>query len=224
MPKSKMRRLAESKDASEWEGGSSSDSSGDELSPALDAASDKRRKADREMPADESTAGGEGDGLCEYERKRLRNIQENLAMMASLNLLKAKNLGAVSKRSLKQKRVSKPEPLPLQPSRRSLRLQRITPEGGVLQPQVSWSTAVEVEEKPHWPARHRSGPLEMTCLSGGMQAQEKTFLEEITVPVTSGATGNPTVPSDRLVELQRSSLLSSLICKQFVQGVLQSIK
>ncbi len=218
MPKSKRRRLAESKDASEWERGSSSDSSGDELSPALGSASDRPRKGDRALPEDESTAGGEGDDLCEYERKRLRNIQENLAMMASLNLLKAKNLGAVSKRPLKQKRASKPEPLPLQPSRRSLRLQRITPEG-VLQPLVSWSTAEEAEEKPRWPARHRSGPLEMTCLSGGMQAQEETFREEITVPVTSGATGNPTVPSDRLVELQRSFLLSSLICKNLVQGV-----
>ena len=30
------------------------------------------------------------DGLCEYERRRMRNIRENRALMASLNLLKAK--------------------------------------------------------------------------------------------------------------------------------------
>ena len=30
------------------------------------------------------------DGLCEYERRRMRNIKENRALMESLNLLKAK--------------------------------------------------------------------------------------------------------------------------------------
>ncbi len=211
MPLLKSRRAICSEEVSDLEEDSTTDSSKDDSKPqpptrGVVGDAQRQRKRKRQSKDDiESEADSEGDGLCEYERRRLRNIRENMAMMASLNLLKAKdNFGAVSRKPPRVKREKKSEPIPLQPSRRSVRLQGITPEGIVL-PQTSalaFSVAEEKEE-PLWLARQPSGPLKMTCLCSAMQAQEEVFRGEMmglvqqAIPEAVG-TANMSVQPDRL--------------------------
>lgn len=196
------RRAVESDEASDWEEDSSSSSEDEQTQASASKRQHKRQKVTDQSHTDIGGCDGQ-DGLCEYERKRLRNIQENMAIIASLNLLKSKeNLRAASKKLPKVKREKKPDPASLLPSRRSLRLQRITPEGVLLsQTSTARGSLREEEEKPRWPPRQPSGPLKMTCLSRAMEVQEETFRGEITGLTGQSGAGNLSNQSDRFVQV-----------------------
>ncbi|XP_077986239.1 WD repeat-containing protein 76-like [Glandiceps talaboti] len=126
----------------------------------------EKMKEESESDSDLSEDDSEDDnGLSAYERKRLRNIEENAKFFASLGIFQAKeNFSSMLRPEKKEaKKASQngikskpktPEPLPRrQPS---LRLRGMNPDGALL-PEVP----KEPEQEPERHPRKPGGPMEM---------------------------------------------------------------
>ena len=139
----------------------------------------------RDSPDSSDRSGPEDDGLCEYERKRIQNIQENMALMASLNLFKTKQEFAIVRGQGKPKREKKErESQQVVASRRSLRIQGVTPEGNPVPP--SSEPLRQEHQVQARPARKPSGFLEMRCCFTQItQAQEEMFRGELIQQMSS---------------------------------------
>ena len=130
-----------------------------------------KRKEQRDSSDEEPDSGAE-EGLCEYERRRLDNIRENMALMAQLNIFKAKEDLSTSRKRNKRSKQKEKEPISLEPSRRSLRQQLKLQQQ--LMPNSDPPLPVPME-----PTRKPSGSIEMECVNYVSREVEEFFRGEI---------------------------------------------